>query len=60
MRKKKISEFDSWLWSGIDRGWITKPFCMTHDGDPYMTKEEEEQWDEGGDPCCHVVKFIDN
>jgi hypothetical protein len=31
---------------------------MTHDGDPYMSKEEEEEWEEGGDPCCPVFKIL--
>jgi hypothetical protein len=31
---------------------------MTHDGDQYMTEEEEAEWEEGGDPCCPVVKWL--
>lgn len=53
-------EFDIWLQNGIDRGWVSEPFCTTHDGDPYMNEEEEQEWEDGGDPCCHVVKFLDN
>jgi hypothetical protein len=52
-------KFAEWLSQGISNGWITEPFCNTHDGDPYMTEEEEQEWEDGGDPCCHVVKFID-
>ena len=51
-------QLDDWLQIGIDKGWISQPFCYTHDGDPYMTEEEEKEWEEGGDPCSHVVKFI--
>lgn len=51
-------EFAAWLKSGIAKGWISESFCMTHDGDQYMTEEEEKEWEEGGDPCCHVVKFL--
>ena len=47
-----------WIEIGIKNNWITKPFCSTHDGDPYMTEEEEKEWEEGGDPCCHVLKLI--
>ena len=54
----KHNEFLVWLQSGIDNGWVTEPFCMTHDGDPYMTEEEEKEWEEGGDPCSHVVKLL--
>jgi hypothetical protein len=43
-----------WLQIGIDKGWVTEPFCYTHDGDPYMTEEGEE----GGDPCSPVLKIL--
>ena len=51
-------EFRAWLIAGIEKGWVSDPFCYTHDGDPYMTEEEEQEWEEGGDPCSHVVKLI--
>jgi hypothetical protein len=50
-------EFEIWIQNGIDRGWITEPFCNTHDGDPYMTEEEEQEWESGGDPCQVVFKI---
>lgn len=50
-------EFETWLWTGIDKGWVTEPFCNTHDGDPYMTEEEEIEWEDGGDPCMPVIKI---
>ena len=53
-----FDEFEIWLENGIERGWVTEPFCNTHEGDPYMTEEEEKEWEDGGDPCCHVVKFL--
>ena len=53
-----IEEAYSWLQIGIDKGWVTEGFCYTHDGDPYMSPEEEAEWEEGGDPCCPVVKFL--
>ena len=28
------SEVWEWLQIGIDKGWVTEPFCYTHDGDP--------------------------
>lgn len=55
-----LDEFNIWLENGINRGWITDPFCYTHDGDPFMTPEEEQEWERGGDPCAHVVKLIIN
>jgi hypothetical protein len=56
----EYDEFEIWLNNGIDRGWITEPFCNTHEGDPYMTKEESEEWEAGGDPCQVVIKINDN
>lgn len=52
-------DFGTWLQAGIDKGWISEPFCNTHDGDPYMTEEEEKEWEEGGDPCMHVLKLLE-
>jgi hypothetical protein len=51
-------EFDDWLKVGMDKGWVSEPFCNTHNGDPYMTEEEEREWEEGGDPCMHVLKLL--
>ena len=52
----EYTEFDIWLNNGIERGWITEPFCSTHEGDPYMDEEEAQEWEAGGDPCCVVIK----
>ena len=52
-------EFGIWLTNGIERGWVTEPYCNTHDGGyQYMGEEEAAEWDEGGDPCCHVVRLM--
>ena len=56
MTENKIDEYWTWLQVGIDKG-VTEPFCHTHDGDPYMTEEEEQEWEAGGDPCQLVVKI---
>jgi hypothetical protein len=53
-----VDEAWEWLEIGIEKGWVTKPFCYTHDGDPYMSEEEYQEWDEGGDPCAPVIKFL--
>ena len=53
-----IDEVWAWLQVGIDKGWVTDPFCYTHDGDPYMTEEEEKEWEDGGDPCAPVIKIL--
>jgi len=51
-------EYRNWVWQGVEKGWVSPPFCMTHDGDNFLTKEEEEMWEEGGDPCTPVLKLI--
>jgi hypothetical protein len=56
---KRIEEFYDWLEIGIANKWISEPFCYTHDGDPYMTEEEEKEWEEGGDPCAPVIRILD-
>lgn len=53
------AEFGIWLRNGIERGWISDPYCNTHDGGyEYMGEDELQEWDEGGDPCCHVVRLM--
>jgi hypothetical protein len=52
-------EFGLWLVQGIDRGWISDPFCHTHDGGySYMSEEELQEWEDGGDPCETVVRIF--
>ena len=52
-------EFGIWLSNGIERGWISDPYCHTHDGGlEYMSEEELEEWEAGGDPCEHVVRIF--
>ena len=58
LTEEEREAFYDWVNLGIERRWISKPFCSTHDGDPYMTEEEDLEWSDGGDPCCVVSKFI--
>lgn len=52
-------EFAIWLENGIDRGWISEPYCHTHDGGmQYMSEEEIQEWEDGGDPCEHVLRIF--
>jgi hypothetical protein len=53
--KAKIDYFD-WRDLGIANGWISKPFCDTHDSG-YMTDEEELAWENGEDPCMMVFRI---
>lgn len=52
-------EFGIWLSNGIERGWVSEPYCHTHDGGfEYMGEEELEEWEAGGDPCEHVIRIF--
>jgi len=58
--ESNFNEFEIWLENGNERGWVTEPFCNTHEGDPYMNEEEQQEWEEGGDPCQVVIKIKEN
>jgi hypothetical protein len=47
--------FDEWIKMGYDNGYCSPPVCSQHDGPP-TTALEDEQWDQGEDPCLHVVR----
>lgn len=52
-------EFGTWIEKGISMGWVSNPYCATHDGGmEYMDEEELQQWEEGGDPCQHVLRIL--
>ena len=48
--------FSHWLTIGIKQGWITAPYCSTHDV-PIMSDEEQQEWEDGGDPCSFVTRI---
>ena len=48
-------DFDEWMTTGIKAGFCGPPVCTTHDGIP-NTREEDEGWGEGGDPCIHMIR----
>jgi hypothetical protein len=48
-----------WLLFGMKRGWISPPYCSTHDGNfDYMTEEELYEWNEGHDPCHIAISVL--
>lgn len=49
-----VDRYD-WLNYGIANGWISAPFCYTHDQAP-MTEAEAEEFDEGWDPCITALR----
>lgn len=53
------TSFDEWIVFGMNKGWCGPPVCSTHDGVP-MSEEEEAQWEEGTDPCSHVIRLYDD
>jgi len=58
--KQVISDetsFDQWITFGIEKGWCGPPVCETHDGVP-MSPDEELEFDEGSDPCLHIVRLF--
>lgn len=50
-------DFDTWLAYGVDHKWAMYPVCYMHDGVP-TTEEEENEMEEGGDPCIHVIRVF--
>ena len=51
-----LMTFDEWMAFGIEQGYCTDQYCETHDGAP-MSDTEAAEFDEGGDPCIHVVRL---
>lgn len=54
-----LADRHAWLKAGIENGWITDPYCDTHDG-VLMTEAEQESFDEGDDPCIHSTRLLGN
>lgn len=52
-----VDDFNDWLALGIEKEWITKPFCNTHEVYPFLSSEQEEEFDKGGDPCVVVIQI---
>lgn len=51
-----VIDFYDWLQQGVQKGWVSVPYCETHEGAP-MTDYEMEQWDEGHDPCIFSIRI---
>jgi hypothetical protein len=51
--------FDEWISYGIEKGWCGPPVCYTHDGLP-MSEQEYAEFDEGQDPCSHIVRMYED
>lgn len=56
----KDNLFYYWVRFGIRMGWVSPIICSTHVGTyEYESEDNREQWDEGGDPCVHVMVMLD-
>ena len=51
--------FSEWMAYGIKEGWCGPPVCYTHDGLP-MSEQEMQEFDEGQDPCTHIVRMYED
>lgn len=49
-------DFDTWLAQGMSQGWCGPAVCSTHDGTP-ISETEEAEFDEGDDPCLHIIRL---
>jgi hypothetical protein len=59
MGRKSKMDFDQWLAYGVDRKWCLYPVCEIHDGIP-MTLDEELQFEQGLDPCVHILRLTED
>ena len=56
----KDNLFYYWVRFGIHMGWVSPIICNTHEGTyEYESEDNREQWDEGGDPCVHVMVMLE-
>lgn len=51
--------FDEWMSIGIQNKWCGPPVCYTHDGLP-LAHVEEDIFNEGDDPCIHIVRMYES
>ena len=51
--------FDEWIAYGLEKGWCGPPVCYTHDGLP-MSENEMQEFDDGTDPCMHIVRMYED
>jgi hypothetical protein len=54
-----FDSFDEWLRFGYNKGWCGPDVCETHDGLP-TTDLEDIAFDEGEDPCIHIIRLYED
>jgi SOS-response transcriptional repressor LexA len=55
LKQPTVPTFDEWLAAGVEAGYASPQVCLTHDGHP-TTRAEDEEFEEGGDPCLFIVR----
>lgn len=50
-----METLEEWVAFGAAKGWVTLPFCGTHDGVPMM-KAEWKAVAQGEDPCVLMIR----
>jgi hypothetical protein len=55
----EVDKFNEWLAYGMSMNWAGPPVCETHDGTP-TTIDEDDIFEEGGDPCLHIIRLYDS
>lgn len=59
MDTKEWNERADWVQYGMAKGWVTDSICNTHAGTyEYLTEEERQEFDAGGDPCDLILKLL--
>lgn len=52
-------DFNEWMEFGWKMGWVGPVVCYTHDGLP-LSEDESTEFDEGSDPCIHVLRAYED
>lgn len=52
-------DFETWLEEGIKHGWCGPAVCYTHDALP-TSEPEDAEFEDGGDPCLHIVRMYED
>lgn len=47
------AEFELWLNQGVERGWVSRPWCWSHDGPPLTGEEHDDD-----EPCFPCVRLV--
>jgi hypothetical protein len=52
-------DIGEWIDYGLEHGYCTPPVCNTHDSVP-STEAEDIEWEDGFDPCVHVMRVLES